>query len=296
MLFQERLAAFADTLKDVRERIGRNTVVAAIEIDRQRIGGGAGDDVTAKPNPTVLGSRRFDAKRPAGQFQGHRGLGTHAAVDVLRLVEQRDPANDVVFISENVDITYVFLVSDGEALAWMGADRFDLVLNLAEHDLALLGAAPKRDQEFSVEPLDVFFDRRRENHVEADDLGARADDAIEHGRDLVGPHRPRDELKRRAAIGFLVDRDDGDRRVIRPVARAERGIAQPEQAVERYAVQPVERRRRKNSRTDNGRRDQNGGVACLHWANLTRRDRTGPSCPERGSILTMSRLLANSMA
>src|SRR6185312_15422806 len=153
---------------------------------------------------------------------------------------ERRAADDVVGIGEEVDRADVARVADGKALRPRRRDRQQLILHLAEDELAL----PRRSVEGEeIVALGVAIDaddRGRVDDVEADHLGAAGDDGAHHLADLGRPQRLGLVVEFRAAPGLLVQGDDDGRRGVAAVAWPERLEAQPEQRVEREPVEAPE--------------------------------------------------------
>ena len=124
-------------------------------------------------------------------------------------------------------------MADGKALRPVRADRLGLVLHLAEHQFSLGSTTPKRDKKIPVKPPDVSFHRCGQDKIEPDNPGAALDDGVDDAGKLAGPHDLGDIAKRRAAVGFFVDGNDNDRRILGCMHRPKGFVPKPEQAIER---------------------------------------------------------------
>ena len=89
-----------------------------------------------------------------------------------------------------------------------------------------------RDKKIPVKPPDVSFHRCGQDKIEPDNPGAALDDGVDDAGKLAGPHDLGDIAKRRAAVGFFVDGNDNDRRILGCMHRPKGFVPKPEQAIE----------------------------------------------------------------
>jgi hypothetical protein len=182
----------------------------------------------AAPKRTPCG---VSAARALGKLEGKARLA--AAIGATK--QQRHAAHAAVVVFHRVERTDIVLAHHAHG-AHMRHDRLGLVLHLAEHQPAGAASIAQRQQPLSLVAADEWLDRGRVDHVEADHLGTGLERRLHHLGELRRPHRPRHVLERLAAIGLLVDGDDDGRAAA--VRRRREDLAQPEQKVERQAVEP----------------------------------------------------------
>jgi hypothetical protein len=202
----------------------------------------------------IGGHPRALAEGARGKLERHGGFGAGLTATRPRLEGQGNAADHTVHVGEGVDRADVPGAADGETIAGERLDRLQLVLDLAQHHPPLPFRLGERDQEIAVEAFDVALHRGRENDVEADHPGAGVEG---RGQDLGQLFRPHDlgrVAKRRPPVGLFIDGDDDGGRCRCGMAGAEGLLAQPEKAVERHALQPVERRQDHQPAGDDGRR------------------------------------------
>ena len=211
MLAEEFRVALGGTCLHVGEGIGGDRALVG-EIQQHRVLRRARDAI-APERPGVVralfGPHRFGA---CGQFERYRGLVVRAVRGVDALEGEGYAAYDLVVVADEVDGADVLHPADGESLRREGMDRILLVLHFPQHDLVRIRRVVERDQEVAVEAVDVGLDRGRKDDVEADDLGVRRHERIEHGGNLVRPQHGRGIDEGGGPIGLLVDRHDRGRR------------------------------------------------------------------------------------
>ena len=143
----------------------------------------------------------------------------------------------------------------------IGGERLLQMLHLAENEAAFLGATPESEEIAAVKTFQIALHRGRQNHILADNQHPGVEGRIEYPGKLRCPHSLWDVLERWAAVGLLVDGDNGRGGRGGGVDRTVEVMAQPIEAVDRQAVGAVEYRQLAAGRsTERDQQDKQPGA------------------------------------